>query len=286
MTMSEKMRRLFNSKRAGCHSVKFWDNFGGELGFTHHGSDKYKTKYGFVISLIFYITVCLAMIYYFLKWSDSESPTIQWNSFNPLETPKLGLTQTEFGFAILPYDKHRKSPIPINKFLNSFSLTARAIETKLELDDTSGIISTKTKSIQEIKLVPCSKTEWFNRLLAHEIKNETQIMIRNFGICLDWSQPIKIHGSFGDTSQSFMSLELTYCSGLRENSSDPPCDYSMKADDISVHIGILNNSFDLTNYDAPFRRNFEMLQIIHPTKTVSYQTNMFIKPIEIATDRG
>lgn len=56
-----------------------------------------------------------------------------------------------------------------------------------------------------------------------------------------------------------MSLVLNYCSGLRENSSDPICDYSMKAEDISVHIGILNNSFDLTNYDSPFRRNFEML---------------------------
>ena len=75
--MENPLKNFLNLRKDILGNVRHLDQFGGVMGFKINGMDTYKTKYGFCITMLFYLFILLAITYYIRKYLDKTSPLVQ-----------------------------------------------------------------------------------------------------------------------------------------------------------------------------------------------------------------
>ena len=82
-------------------SIRHLDQFGGVMGFKIGGMDTYKTRYGTVITMLFYCFIILAIIHYIGKYLDKADPVVQYNEARSNKFLKTNLIEHKFHTALL-----------------------------------------------------------------------------------------------------------------------------------------------------------------------------------------
>ena len=118
--MDETVRIWLKSKTSS--KITSLDGFGGDVGLNVKGEDKYKTTWGFFVTIIFSLLMFAGTLYFLLQFFDTNKPRVQFYEYREKNNIKTDLMQEKFKFFFIM----KNGPLVINfeTFQTSFKFMA------------------------------------------------------------------------------------------------------------------------------------------------------------------
>ena len=199
--MHERLISIIKSKgKSGANPFVEMDCFGLNPGFKISGGDRFKTKFGCVVSTVWFVLICSAFYYYLSIFFDKSRPMIQYNRYRSDQYMHRDIVEDDFHYWFRAKNSKELLHLSPTDFFKNFSLHG-VLSTHVQDEDpndTGNKIRTDYIDAQHINFIPCSQAKWVQQLIKdkndassdytiyHSSRFEFDLkIIEKQGICLD-----------------------------------------------------------------------------------------------------
>mgnify|MGYP000054660750 CR=1 FL=1 len=292
------------------------DYFSEGVGINVGGEDRVRSKSGAVVSLGLYIVLGLATYYYLSNFFNTTDPQMQFNARLEPTSNVFSMSSSEVYFYVLfgnPDDKIKEVSGGSEVTGTNYTFTFKDIDEQHFLDhfihsvDYTEVGYEKpnfnqgTDMIKKVKtftnkLIRCSDAEWFNRPEYQETLSKDEVVynrIKTRGFCFKLPADAMISGDSLSQNYSMFSLRIRYCPESRVFDSDElTCQFDLPYqnillnNNISIAVGVFENSLDSSNKNNPWVYNMNLnLKAVISSKTTALAI-VALKKLECITDYG
>jgi hypothetical protein len=252
------------------------DMLGHKIQFKIHNTDTFRTVFGFLMSMISLLGLCMVFWYFLARYYDHTDPKIQYNKYRSDQYYDGDLAANNFHFYWVPWSKKTSGTIGYEEFMQAVKFQGVITTYSFELDPTD-----PTKQLNPVysngkvlEFVPCSQADWVKKLpetlpyssTEEEKKNSSHInllkVMKKYGICLNEKE---MHIFYYSGQERNLNIELVKCGaknwfkdvrgaanpGLADPYQDQ-CDHNLGPDDLELEMMLFNKNPHIKDRDKPF----------------------------------
>lgn len=257
------------------------DIFGSEFSFEIKGRDTYKTIFGAMLSIVWYIFIIFSMVYLILILSDNTNPDSSVSQSYSTENPILDMFKNDHvtGYSILVSNQTGTYFKPVQEFLRYVTPVNKIIEYETPENPEQSEVLFQEKSTKLIPNIECYKDPE-NVIFSNIRGDEGSIRYMNtFTQCMLINDPSEIYIQGNPSQNKYRIFEFyIYPCSLEVSECAPAVDM------FSTTIAMLtvNTIIELSKKENPLsiQGNLDVNFLINPSLTIysinSYSSNKIL----------